>query len=281
MAGRRDFLRLLAAHEAGLLPMPVGPDERAIMAMTEPGPASKGRVVVEEARHGWWNGQGGAGLGQRFQGTIPSEGTERAILNIDKLGEPQVLTVALSRNDVRTGFPTNNSDVFARVRYGVGGYSDTLELDWATGMQFSVPATTVRVSAVSFRLNTAVAFNPRFLDLSAAVVKNPRPGALPPSRSIHFLLGPAGGGAAQVNVLIPDFARNLTVGGFEALATTIYDANTWIDFLHFNGGILAQYSGTEFVQVPAVVVPGEARTVTVRNTSANNRTISLTWGLCL
>lgn len=65
-------------------------------------------------------------------------------------GPPSMHTVQLFRGDTRT---LTNAEVKARVSYGVGGTNNEFFVDWATGAQFSLVASFVRIDAVTYNPN--------------------------------------------------------------------------------------------------------------------------------
>jgi hypothetical protein len=210
--GRPDFSNSYA--------LPSSPSKPRQLAVAAGKLAAKFREFAE-SRYGWWSDDNS--IGQPYTGPYPSNITDQgiSILNVDQFGIPQVMTVALNRDFLATNA---NCDAFARVQYGIGSYSDSFEVDAANGMQFSIAASSLRVSLLPEvrAITLPYATGTSVLQAGAACAKFPCPNALAPTRTIiafrnalgwgvQFFTAAAAFTAVSPQRLIPPFARSFFI----------------------------------------------------------------------
>ena len=256
-----------------------GPLGQALGAMA-PGLKKIWRVLTEEARNGWWSDDmtiGHQTVRQRYPLTLDQN---IPVLNVEQFGIPQVMTIALSREPIDlTGIIGDNCDVFARVRYGLGAFTDTFEVDWANSIQFSVVASTLTVDALPQVVDLSIPYAAPAtaeLLLGGASGKFPAPNALPPTRTYRVARFPGGirirdfaavlGAAAQAPV--PPFSRAISLqSGVTATGGKAMDPGARVEFLDLAGSLITFYTFDELLVRSNVPIPGDTFTVRVEQTA--------------
>ena len=178
--------------------------------------------------------------GQRFQGPVPDvEGGEISVLTIENMFPPRLRTVQLDRTIVRGA--NGNGDWRCVITYGMGGASDTIELDWANGTQVAVVASTIRVVARSFAPDPTNAYTPAGVDAIMAAVGDFASSHARPCFTERHFIPPAGGG---FNSVPPSFSKSFRlIAGQPVLNADAYALLLVKQFSNGSAGILDFVSG--------------------------------------
>lgn len=239
-------------------------DEMLFRNMFKPRP----NVVAIEPTKGPWKNN--PQWGNSFDGPFPAEaGAELPIFEAGEIvGPPRVQSLILYRNEAARGA---NSDVFARVFYGIGAKQDSFDLDYLNGVQFSLVCNWVRVVAVSFTPEPLNPYSPTggALQLGAGVAEGTVTKGLPASfTEIQRFTAP---GVATFEM--PPFAKSVIVWGAPAAAV--------VQFI--GGGSFNPFTGTVADFDPfldtGIACPGGMVRVIV--TPAADCTIAVQWFLGL
>lgn len=160
-------------------------------------PAGSQPVIIVPSKSGPWSGNNQLG---NEQGFAPSANNRQTILKMDEWGFPQVWTVQLgmSFTDSTNAF----FQVVAVVKAGVGGTTQTFEVDWAQGMSFSCVFNALNVEAF-YGETTSV---PNDIRLSVQIGKRSLSSARP-TRTIRINLT---GLATTAQIRVPAFAKTFT-----------------------------------------------------------------------
>lgn len=245
-------------------------------------------LILEPSKGDWLNNNN---WGNSHRGPIPAAaGVEIGVAELRETpGPPRVYTVQLFRTIVHTD--ENNADVRAKVSYGVGGVRNSFQLDWVTGMQFSLLASYVKLDAVTYRpqeYNDYLASGSEQLTIAAAFGA----GAIahgPPILYTEpaFLL--LAGGDRFIDV--PQFARAVIVRTYKNGAIVTANNNpattTNISLQFFAGDSTAALQAVDaqiFASaVDGIPLPGGTRQVDVvnLNTMGNDYFVSVQWVLSL
>ena len=150
----------------------------------------------------WGNGTGSIAMPVEAAQIIPVATLNRAP------GPPRVYTVQLQRSD---RLQTGNSDLYARIDHACGAQQNSFDLDWIAGTQLSLPATFIRVSAVSYAPDSASAYNAAGqVALSACFGEGAAPTSVP-GRASLTLPRRTWANTTVETFLVPDFARAVVV----------------------------------------------------------------------
>jgi hypothetical protein len=108
--------------------------------------APSSSVYVQPAPHGIWSNNNNFGFELPFRA---QRNNRERIISLPEWGEPAVWTVSLGlefSEGAWTG-AERGFDVVAEVAYGVGGATETLQVDWLAGTTFSVPMNAISINA--------------------------------------------------------------------------------------------------------------------------------------
>jgi hypothetical protein len=244
---------------------------------------SEGTVdaLCAEPPVGWWSGN--AHFGRREKLVLPAtEGQQVGLLDTGELpGPPRLISVTLFRDHPGLAGGSSvpiNADIKARVTYGSGGASNTFDMDWANGGSFAVQAHTLRIDALSARVeafslagadqpynpNNGLGTRVQFA-IGATVgidgVSPPLPPSFtPPCRALTVV-------ETQQAYNVPEFARKvIPVMGTDVVAT-IVPANYNISI---SGDVftLARYNLTTAILENGLWLPAAARAVVIEKVGA-------------
>lgn len=212
-------------------------------------------VQIVPQQSGPWSRSNQFGTEQPF---APDANNRQTILKLPEWGFPQVWSVMLSINP-----PSNaaaNYLILANVEAGVGGTTDTFQLDWSTGTAFSVVANALNISAF-YRVSSVI---PNDLRLRVLVGRETLTRSAP-KRSFTGLLPPLGG---TLQVSIEKYAKSLT------LLPVSFTSNPYVAtfLLQFRAtdtsAVLGEITGAQILALgngATVDVPGGANVLTIVN----------------
>lgn len=107
-------------------------------------------VFVQPALHGPWTNSNNFGAEVAF---TPDEQARQRIIKLPEWGDPVVWTVSLGIEYTEEDWPLDGGgrsrgfEIVGEVSYGVGGATQTVEVDWVQGTTFSVPMNAISVDA--------------------------------------------------------------------------------------------------------------------------------------
>jgi hypothetical protein len=190
-------------------------------------PKAEGRPMLDavcmEPAAGWWSSN--SHFGRRFALTLPAqEGVIVDLLDSGEIpGPPRLVSCTLFREQfVNTASQSPiNADLRARITYGSGGTSNTVEMDWGNGGSFAIQAHTIRIEAITYRVETIdiagaeQPYNANKLDglpakwaIGATIGIDGASPPLPPTfTTTRLCLSPID---AQQSFRVPNFARKVT-----------------------------------------------------------------------
>lgn len=228
-------------------------------------------VLVVPQKYGPWSGNNQFGIEQPFEGVANNQQT---ILKLPEWEFPQVWSVMLASS--RTQTVGADYSVIAVVETGVGGITDTFEVDWNTGICFSVVTNALNVVA-KFEKTTLL---PDDLRLRVMVGKRPLQGSAP-TRTITGL-SPAGG---SVRLSIPKYAASFTVLPGPSPNNDVYNALANYQTTVSPGvGFLSNVGGAQVVSLGSggrVSLPGQANFLDVVNNTGIDIEFALVFNLGL
>lgn len=216
----------------------------------------KGAAVtsIVPQRQGPWSGSNSLGISQPFQ---PAANNQQTILKLDEWDFPQVWSLMLSIDMPDTD--TGQFAVIAKIRNGVGGFTDEFEMDWTLGTSITLCANAINVIAA---YEDVVGTIPDGVRLNVLASKRPLDGTAP-TRTVRFSI--AAGDSAVVR--IPKYAKNVRF--IEGVSTLFFTATTTMLFTYgtAGGGTAAAWTGAtlltqHFNNVPIV---GSAKGLAILN----------------
>jgi len=241
-------------------------------------------VYAQPPRHGIWSDSNNFGAEIAFD---PDQDNRQRVIKLPEWGEPVVWTVSLGIEYTEEGWPLGGPagqrgfEVVGEVTYGVGGATQTIEVDWLQGTTFSVP-----MNAISIDARYALPFDPsegprtqQPLDLRLSVLlgRGGTASGTPPSKVAPLLNGEP---LAQLdnNQLLDPPARIPKFGKRLFLVPTVAPAQ-FAEFVNGNNYILffsapdvadaavriATTRITSSVLLDGVRVPPFAKYVTLQN----------------
>lgn len=260
--------------------------ERKISEMVPPTPPT--RIVDTRPRTGPWSGNNQLGYELPF---APDDDNRQTILKLDEWGMPEMWTVSLGMR----GFPQGLFDGFgvrANINFGVGGSTQTIEVDWRNGAQVSLVMNAVNVIA-SFQ-NLDIDTEGQGLFLSVQMSRGNRPGKNGPLATL-LSFGPSGvfpsnpfaKGTPMSSVTIPNatstglmvippFASRIvavSAGGIPADIANFYNANNFFNLVSGNNAALRPVNslrGSDLLSKGGLDVFSEARFATFFNASGGD-----------
>jgi hypothetical protein len=191
----------------------------------------------------------------------------------------QLVTLSLFRENKQK--PAEVSDIFitAKISWGIGGASQSAEIDWNHGTMVTVPATSIAVVAQYDSPegpDDTPAPAPE-VKLTSLVAYGTRPGGTTPRLTRRFALAAAAAEAAIETFDVPAFASDVTwlVNGVPAdLATIVLRVRT------SKAGIVL-YSVNASALGRALPLPNSAELLELENTSAAAVSGVLLFGIAL
>lgn len=174
--------------------------------------------------HALWSGNNELGRQAPF---APDANNRQMILKLDEYGEPTDWTIALGMQYAETilgGF-----DVTAEISFGIGGTTQTIEVDWRDGTILTLPCNAATVVAVYNLQDTESPPDvPDDLILRVTMARRSS-GRRDATRSFSYALGTNGDELA-----IPFFAKDLLVLPIGSYNATFFQ-DTAIEFLTGTG----------------------------------------------
>lgn len=235
-------------------------------------------VIGLEPTKGWWTGN--AKWGGRFVGALPAaQGAVVGITSLDYApGPPRAMGLNLFRNDfLETAAPAlSNSDVRARITYGAGGFSNTFDCDWITGLQLKLFCNSLRVDMVTIVRDATAPYvaGPAVQTLGCTLGINGSSGCICPT-----LTEPLTSIATGLTAVfpIPDFAKRVTLMSNDNASTVELEFESTNVLLQEvdQATMLVSYLAT------GVTIPGGAAYIRVRNGTAGTIFIQPVWHLAL
>jgi hypothetical protein len=110
-------------------------------------------VYSQPPPHGPWSDSNNFGAEVAF---APDEENRQRIIKLPEWGDPVVWTVSLGIDYTEGEWPVGGPagqrgfEIVGEVSYGVGGATQTVEVDWIQGTTFSVPMNAISVDASYF-----------------------------------------------------------------------------------------------------------------------------------
>lgn len=189
---------------------PIGDDPRIFEDQFEMRSREKERtppnvqaVTQVPLRTGPWSGNNQLGIEQGFS---PDVNNRQTILKLDEWGFPQLWTIALGLTYEEPLAASDFFDITANIQFGIGGVTQTVEVDWKQGTVITLPLNAVNVIAqyLTPQVGRSVRTIPTSLRLRASVAHGAIQGAQP-TRSFIF------NNATDLVVPIPPFAKDVTL----------------------------------------------------------------------
>lgn len=215
-------------------------------------------VSILPPKTGPWSANNQFGIEQPF---APDARNRQTILKLPEWGFPQVWSVQLGITVPTQA--TNVYNVMASVEIGVGGTTETVEIDWANGTSFSVVTNALNISAFYFRSSNI----PSDLRLKAMVGRRTLPGSAP-KRSFSALIPPLGGSS---EFSIEKYTKSITLLP-RAFTSTPYAIDFLVQFAaSTTSAVISEISGAQILAAgngATIDVPGGARVIRIINNGA-------------
>jgi hypothetical protein len=226
-------------------------------------------VIIEPQSGPWKNNNA---WGDKRDIAMPAEGVRTQVFDGRKIvGPPRVQSVQLARGRPQSG---SNSDFRAFIEYGVGALNGDFVCDWADGVQFTIVANWVRVTAITYRPNPINPYDPAtgLINIGAGVAE----GTVTKGREATFTESQLILGAGAAGVFeSPKLARAVLLWGGNPTQV--------VDFI--GAGSLNPFTGTiaSFVTYRdfGMIFPGGAERVVVAADPASDQTVTVQWFLGL
>jgi hypothetical protein len=223
-------------------------------------PANVQPVIIVPQKYGPWSANNQFGIEQAFAGDANNH---QSILKLPEWEFPQVWSVMLASNLTET--PGADYSVVAVVTAGAGGISDNFEVDWNTGICFSVVTNALNIAA-KYEVTTVL---PTDLRLRVMVGQQPMNGTAP-TRTVR---GTCAAGGLTV-FAIPKYAKSVTILPGPPPNNDVYAAFANYQLTTSNlGGFAVNVSGTQLLSLGnggQIVIPGTANFFSVDNNTASD-----------
>lgn len=208
-------------------------------------------VILTPSKRGPWTDNAQFGIEQEF---APDANNRQTILKLPEWGFPQVWSVMLGITIPTT--PTLQYNVMASVEIGVGGTTETVEIDWTNGTAFSLVTNALNISAFYFRSSNI----PSGLRLKAMVGRRSIPGTAP-KRSFSAVIPPLGGTSS---FFIEKYTKSFTLLP-RSFSVSPYTADFLVQFsTSFTSPIFAEWTGAQILALGTGAtfdIPGGARVI--------------------
>jgi hypothetical protein len=251
-----------------------------------PAPA---HVVTEEPKGGVWTGNNNLGYEVAF---APNADNRQTILKMPEWGFPETWTISLGITESVPVDPAtfNGRNITAIIEFGVGGITQTIEVDWKLGTQITLVTNSLNVIAEfanidigagegDFKLSVQVCRGNRPSNVFAptktpVVTADARAGDIPVGTVLEAVLLSPG---EETHVNIPRFATAIrvvsavvpaTAGGVNRLYTSIavFEVNSGFGLGSVN---IVSMDGVNLLQAGGLIpVFGSAKGFSVFNNSA-------------
>jgi hypothetical protein len=171
----------------------------------QPTPGPEQGVPIIPSKRGPWTGNNQLGIERAFAADANNRQT---ILKLDEWDFPDVWTIALGLNEFTA--TTGGFDVTALIEFGVGGVTQSVEIDWLNGSGISLPMNALNLVAQYNLIDQELPGEvPDDLRLRVSISKMPAQN-LRPTRS-YWVTTPA-------NIFtIPPFAKAVHISPIDAV----------------------------------------------------------------
>jgi hypothetical protein len=245
--------------------------------MTREAPDPDKSVFVQPTPHGIWTANNNFGFSLPFG---PQRTNRERIINLPEWGEPRVWTVSLGINFSENAWPgtPRGFDVVGEVSFGVGGATETFEVDWLAGTVFSVPMNAISINAFWASPETASSGSSRPEDVKLSVIlgRGGRGGGLPPTKFAALLNGEpyvtlVDNAVVEPVARIPRFAKRLFLAALDRDdLTSLLGSNNFVRFFSApDPGASAFATGTFQIDATSlrtgIVVPAFSKYVSIEN----------------
>ena len=194
-------------------------------------------VYVQPTPHGVWSDNNNFGFELPFGA---QRNNRERIISLPEWGEPAVWTVSLGLEFSDGAWPgaERGFDVVADVAYGVGGATETVQVDWLAGTTFSLPMNAVSINAFwAFpETGSSGSSRPEDLKLRILLARGTRGSGLSPTKFATLLNGEpyvtmVDNALAAPVAAIPRFGRKLLLAPLEREdLTLLLGSNNFVRF---------------------------------------------------
>ena len=194
-------------------------------------------VYVQPTPHGIWTDNNNFGFELPFG---PQRNNRERIINLPEWGEPVVWTVSLGLEFSEEAWPgaERGFDVVAEIAYGVGGATETVQVDWLVGTTFSVPMNAISITAFwAFpETGSSGSSRPDDLKLRVLLARGTRGMGLSPTKFANLLNGEpyvtlVDNAVAAPVARIPRFGRKLLLAPLDRDdLTSLLGSNNFVRF---------------------------------------------------
>lgn len=194
-------------------------------------------VYVQPAPHGIWSNNNNFGFELPFGA---QRNNRERIISLPEWGQPAVWTVSLGLEFTDGAWPgyERGFDVVADVAYGVGGATETLQVDWLAGTTFSVPMNAISINAFwAFpETGSSGSSRPEDLKLRVLLARGTRGSGLSPTKFAPLLNGElyvtmVDNAVAAPVARIPRFGRKLLLAPLDRNdLTSLLGSNNFVRF---------------------------------------------------
>jgi hypothetical protein len=224
--------------------------------------------------HPMWSGNNELGIEVPYQ---PDGDGLQTILKLGEWGPPAIWTISLGLAYSPDLIPSSGDAMFSidgLIRYGSGGVTQQIDVDWADGVCLAVPMNAVNVIA---RYSDFTGKNNTPSDLRLRVNLSQGGATANFVTKSSRLLVPTGGLNAQ-SVLIPKFARRLHVQRGAGALGGAWAALMSYTFFGTDGpaGDAGGFTGNEYLINFAgvgVPIPPSARSLRITNTTGSDEVV--------
>ena len=232
--------------------------------------------------HPLWSGNNELGIETAYQ---PDGAGLQTILKLGEWGPPEVWTLSLGIAYDITKIPASGDAQFgvdALIRFGSGGVTQEVDVDWSEGTTLALPMNAVNVIA---RYSDFSAKNNTPSDLRLRVNLSKGGDSTGYAAKSSRLVVPDGGAVNAQFVPIPKFARRLSVQRGAGSAGGAWAANMVYNFrgASISAGDVGGFTGAEFLSGgfagTGVPIPATARGVRISNTTGADESVLLIFHL--
>src|SRR4029077_2841797 len=213
-------------------------------------------VQLVPMKRGPWSANNQFGIEQPFSAAANNNQT---ILKLPEWEFPQVWSVMLGAT--LSELSTASYDIIASIEAGVGGITDTFEVDWQQGIAFSVVANALNITA-RFGRTTSI---PSDVRLRAMVGRRPLVASCP---TRTFRTTAIDGGNSQ-RITIPKYAKSLTVLPGPAPNNNVYDPLMLYSITNsISSGFRLNMTGQQILQLgdgARIPIPGGGNFIRANN----------------
>lgn len=185
------------------------------------------RVYVVEPTKGEWSGNNNLGANRDFD---PTANNRQDVLFMPEWGPPRRWTITLGVQ--YSASLASRFEVVAEIEVGVGGVTQTFQVDWIVGQSITVNANSIKVTAIWFVPHSAA------IKLQCTVARGESGCAHPPIKCANFGATVTNGNDSTI-VAIPAFARRVRLCPANSSHAAIYSPASFIQFLDDAAGVNA------------------------------------------